>query len=191
MLASMNNYAEIVPLNWGDLAVSELPTGTVTLLLADVEGSTRLWENHPEQMAAAVARLNTVVSEVVAAHSGMRPLEQGEGDSFVVAFAKASDAVACALALQKTDLDPIKVRIGLHTGEIQLRDDANYAGPTINRTARLRDLAHGGQTILSGATEAMVLDRLPDRACLADLGSHSLRDLPRPERVLQLNPSRH
>lgn len=125
MLDSMNNNAEIVPLNWGDLAVSELPTGTVTLLLADVEGSTRLWEHQPEQMAAAVARLNTLVSELVAGHGGVRPLEQGEGDSFVVAFAKASDAVACALALQKADLDPIKLRIGVHTGEIQLRDDAN------------------------------------------------------------------
>ena len=64
MLASMSNYAEIVPLNWGDLAVSELPTGTVTLLLADVEGSTRLWESQPQVMAAAITRLNAVVSEV-------------------------------------------------------------------------------------------------------------------------------
>lgn len=187
MLASMNNYAEIVPLNWGDLAVSALPTGTVTLLLADVEGSTRLWENQPERMAAAIAQLNAVVAEVVACHSGVRPLEQGEGDSFVVAFAKASDAVACGLALQQADLDPIKLRIGVHTGEIALRDEANYAGPTINRTARLRDLAHGGQTVLSGATEAMVLDRLPADARLTELGMHALRDLPRPERVLQLN----
>lgn len=187
MLASMNNYTEIVPLNWGDLAVSALPTGTVTLLLADVEGSTRLWENQPDEMAAAIARLNTVVTELVARHGGVRPLEQGEGDSFVVAFAKASDAVACALALQQADLDPIRLRIGAHTGEIALRDEANYAGPTINRTARLRDLAHGGQTVLSGATEAMVLDRLPADAWLTDLGVHPLRDLPRPERVLQLN----
>ncbi|MFN8043261.1 MAG: LuxR family transcriptional regulator [Mycobacterium sp.] len=186
-LASMNNYAEIVPLNWGDLAVSELPTGTVTLLLADVEGSTRLWETQPQVMAAALGQLNAVVSQVVAGYGGVRPLEQGEGDSFVVAFAKASDAVACALALQKADLDPIKLRIGVHTGEIALRDDANYAGPTINRTARLRDLAHGGQTVLSGATEAMVLDRLPDGTWLTDLGTNALRDLPRPERVLQLN----
>ncbi len=186
MLASMNDYAEIVPLNWGDLAVSELPTGTVTLLLADVEGSTRLWEHHPD-MAGAIARLNTVVSEVVARHSGVRPLEQGEGDSFVVAFAKASDAVTAALALQKVDLEPIRLRIGVHTGEIALRDEANYAGPTINRTARLRDLAHGGQTVLSGATEAMVLDRLPADAWLSELGMYALRDLPRPERVLQLN----
>ena len=187
ILASMINYAEIVPLNWGDLAVSELPTGTVTLLLADVEGSTRLWENQPDQMAAAIARLNAVVSEVVARHGGVRPLEQGEGDSFVVGFAKASDAVACALALQTAALDPIKLRIGVHTGEIALRDDANYAGPTINRTARLRDLAHGGQTVLSGVTEGVVIDRLPADAWLVDLGSHVLRDLPRPERVLQLN----
>jgi predicted ATPase/DNA-binding CsgD family transcriptional regulator len=74
----------------------------------------------------------------------------------------------------------------LNTGEIQLRDEGNYIGPTINRTARLRDLAHGGQTVLSGATEAMVLDHLPDDAWLSDLGSHPLRDLPRPERVVQL-----
>ena len=74
----------------------------------------------------------------------------------------------------------------MHTGEIQLRDDANYIGPTINRTARLRDLGHGGQTVLSGATEALVVDRLPDGVWLTDLGTHPLRDLPRPERVVQL-----
>ncbi len=81
---------------------------------------------------------------------------------------------------------PIRLRIGVHTGEVQLRDEGNYAGPTINRTARLRDLAHGGQTVLSGATEALVVDRLPEGAWLTDLGTHPLRDLPRPERVVQL-----
>ncbi len=81
---------------------------------------------------------------------------------------------------------PIRLRLGVHTGEIQLRDDANYAGPSINRTARLRDLAHGGQTVLSGVTEALVVDRLPDGVWLTDLGTHPLRDLPRPERVVQL-----
>ncbi len=163
-----------------------LPTGTVTLLLADVEGSTRLWETKPEQMSAALAVLNRTVDETVTAHGGVRPLEQGEGDSFVTAFARASDAVACALALQRAPLAPIRLRIGLHTGEVQLRDDANYAGPTINRSARLRDLAHGGQTVLSGATEPLVTDRLPDGVWLADLGSYPLRDLPRPERVMQM-----
>ena len=116
----------------------------------------------------------------------MRPVEQGEGDSFVVAFARASDAVACALGLQRAPLAPIRLRIGVHTGEIQLRDEDNYAGPTINRTARLRDLAHGGQTVLSGATESLVVDRLPEGVWLTDLGTHRLRDLPRPERVVQL-----
>jgi predicted ATPase/class 3 adenylate cyclase/DNA-binding NarL/FixJ family response regulator len=187
MLATMSQHAEIPPLSWSDLGVSELlPTGTVTLLLADVEGSTRLWDSRPVQMTAALAQLNRTVNEAIAAYDGVRPLEQGEGDSFVAAFSRASDAVACALALQRAPLAPIRVRIGIHTGEIQLRDDANYAGPTINRTARLRDLAHGGQTVLSGATESLILDRLPDGVWLADLGSYPLRNLPRPERVVQL-----
>jgi predicted ATPase/class 3 adenylate cyclase/DNA-binding CsgD family transcriptional regulator len=184
MLATMSQHAEMPQLDW---SLSELlPTGTVTLLLADVEGSTRLWETQPEQMTAALASLNRTVNEAIAAYGGVRPLEQGEGDSFVAAFARASDAVACALALQRAPLAPIRLRIGVHTGEIQLRDESNYAGPTINRTARLRDLAHGGQTLLSGATEPLVVDRLPDGVWLSDLGSYPLRDLPRPERVVQL-----
>ena len=79
--------------------------------------------------------------DVIATHDGVRPVEQGEGDSFVAAFARASDAVAAAVELQRAPLAPIRLRIGVHTGEIQLRDEGNYAGPTINRTARLRDLA--------------------------------------------------
>ena len=190
MLASMSAVdprADMPPLNWSDLGVSELlPTGTVTLLLADVEGSTRLWETQPEEMTAAVARLDRIVRDVIAAHGGVRPVEQGEGDSFVVAFARASDAVACALALQRAPLAPIRLRIGVHTGEVQLRDEGNYVGPTINRTARLRDLAHGGQTVLSGATESWWSTGSPTGAWLTDLGTHPLRDLPRPERVVQL-----
>ncbi|ASL07433.1 regulatory protein LuxR [Mycobacterium intracellulare subsp. chimaera] len=174
------------PLNWSDLGVGELPTGTVTLLLADVEGSTRLWQTQPEDMSAAVARLDRVVSDLVTEHGGVRPVEQGEGDSFVVAFARASDAAAFALRLQLASLAPISLRIGLHTGEVQLRDEANYVGPTINRTARLRDLAHGGQTVLSATTSDLLADGLPAGAWLLDLGTHALRDLPRPERVTQL-----
>ena len=180
MLASMSET------EWSDLAVSELPTGTVTLLLADVEGSTRLWETQPDEMAVAVAQLDQVLTDVVAAHDGVRPVEQGEGDSFVIAFARASDAVACAFDLQRAPLAPIRLRIGINTGEVRLRDEGNYIGPTINRTARLRDLAHGGQTVLSGATEPLVVDQLPPGVSLTDLGTHPLRDLPRPERVVQL-----
>jgi predicted ATPase/class 3 adenylate cyclase/DNA-binding CsgD family transcriptional regulator len=190
MLASMSDIeprADAPLVDWSELGVSGLlPSGTVTLLLADVEGSTRLWDTQPEQMTAAVARLNLIVSDLIAAHDGVRPVEQGEGDSFVAAFAHASDAVACAVKLQFAPLAPVRLRIGVHTGEVQPRDDGNYAGPTINRTARLRDLAHGGQTVLSGATEPLVVDRLPEGAWLTDLGTHPLRDLPRPERVVQL-----
>jgi predicted ATPase/class 3 adenylate cyclase len=189
MLANMaetDRRVDTQPLNWSDLGVSELPTGTVTLLLADVEGSTRLWQTQPDEMSSAVARLDRALSDLVAAHNGVRPVEQGEGDSFVIAFARASDAAAFALQLQLTPLSPISLRIGLHTGEVQLRDEANYVGPTINRTARLRDLAHGGQTVLSATASDLLIDALPADAWMHDLGSHPLRDLPRPERVTQL-----
>ncbi|OBH51362.1 transcriptional regulator [Mycobacterium mantenii] len=190
MLANMIKIdppADMPLLNWSEQSVSELPTGTVTLLLADVEGSTRLWETQSDVMATALEQLNRAVNDLVAEYGGVRPVEQGEGDSFVLAFARASDAVACALQIQLTVRPPIRIRMGVHTGEVQLRDAGNYAGITINRTARLRDLAHGGQTVLSGATEPLVVDRLPADAWLTDLGEHPLRDLPRPERVVQLN----
>jgi predicted ATPase/class 3 adenylate cyclase/DNA-binding CsgD family transcriptional regulator len=190
MLASMSEIdplADAPLVDWSELGVSGLlPTGTVTLLLADVEGSTQLWETQPGEMTAAFARLDDARSDLVAAHSGMRPVEQGEGDSFVVAFARASDAVSCALELQRAPLAPIRLRIGVHTGEVQLRDEGNYIGPTINRTARLRDLGHGGQILLSGTTDALVVDMLPPDAWLMDLGAHELRGVPRPERVVQL-----
>ncbi len=186
-LANMSELrADTPPVDWSDVGVGELPTGTVTLLLADVEGSTRLWETQPDEMTAAIARLDCAVSDTIAVHDGIRPVEQGEGDSFVIAFGRASDAIACALELQHAPLAPIRLRIGIHTGEVRLRDEGNYIGPTINRTARLRDLAHGGQTLLSGATEPLVVDKLPVGASLIDLGTHTLRDLPRPERAVQL-----
>ena len=108
MLASMSQIhprADAPLVDWSDLGVSGLlPTGTVTLLLADVEGSTRLWESQPEEMTAAIARLNQVVGDVIAVHHGVRPVEQGEGDSFVAAFSRASDAVAAALEVQLAPL---------------------------------------------------------------------------------------
>ena len=169
-----------------------LPTGTVTLLLADIEGSTRLWENQPDRMAAALATMDSVLAELVYLTNGVRPVAQGEGDSFVVAFSRADNAVACALAIQQAGLAPIRLRIGVHTGEVLLRDGGNYMGPTINRAARLRELAHGGQTLLSGATSDLVAESVPDDTWLAKMGSHALRDLSRPERVAQLcHPDLH
>jgi predicted ATPase/class 3 adenylate cyclase/DNA-binding CsgD family transcriptional regulator len=189
MLATMTGIdlrGCVPPLNGSDLTSNELPTGTVTLLLADVEGSTRLWESHAEEMAAAFSRLDDALGDLLDACGGSRPVEQGEGDSFVLAFTRASQAIACALELQRAPLSPIRLRIGVHTGEVQLRDEGNYMGSTINRAARLRDLAHGGQTVLSGTTEDLVFDALPTDAWLIDLGAHELRGVARPERVAQL-----
>jgi class 3 adenylate cyclase len=169
-----------------------LPTGTVTLLLADIEGSTRLWESEPDVMAAALAAMDRTLAGLVHTNNGVCPIEQGEGDSFVVAFSRASDAVACALALQLAPLAPIRLRIGVHTGEVQLRDEGKYMGPTINRAARLRELGHGGQTLLSGTTSDVVSELLPAQSWLIDFGRHALRDLSRPERVAQLcHPDLH
>jgi class 3 adenylate cyclase len=144
-------------------------------------------------MAAALATMDRVLAEVVYANNGVCPVAQGEGDSFVVAFTSADNAVACALALQQAGLAPIRLRIGVHTGEVLLRDGGNYMGPTINRAARLRELAHGGQTLLSGTTSDLVCQSsLPQQTWLAKLGCHTLRDLTRPERVAQLcHPDLH
>jgi class 3 adenylate cyclase len=112
-MSEIDPRADVPLVDWSDLGVSGLlPTGTVTLLLADVENSTGLWETQPEQMTAAFARLHQALSDLLAAHGGVRPVEQGEGDSFVAAFARASDAVACALGLQRAPLAPIRLRIG-------------------------------------------------------------------------------
>lgn len=174
------------PLNWSDMGMSELPTGTVTLLLADVEGSTQLWQTRPGEMTAAIACLDRTVCELISAHHGVRLVEKGEGDTCLVAFTRASDAVACALGLQRAPLAPIQLRIGVHTGEVQLRDDGNYVGTTVGAAARLRELAHGGQTVLSSITEELVHDRLPADAWLIDLGTHQPRDSRRLDRIVQL-----
>ncbi|QUR69512.1 LuxR family transcriptional regulator [Mycobacterium spongiae] len=145
-----------------------------------------MWHDKPDRMAAASGRLDQAVTDLVANHRGVRLVQQGEDDSFLAAFSLASDAVACALGLQQAPLTPIRLRIAVHTGQVRLRDDATYAGSTINRTRVLRDLAHGGQTLLSGATEQLVVDWLPADAWLIDLGTHRLDDLSRPERLVQL-----
>src|SRR5438270_6447968 len=117
-----------------------LPTGTVTFLLTDIEGSTRAWDRRESKMAEAVARHYEVLDAAVAGHGGVRPLEQGEGDSVVAAFGSASDAVAAALEAQRAlteedwpDGAEIAVRMALHTGDAQLREERFYIGPTIIR----------------------------------------------------------
>lgn len=164
-----------------------LPTGIVTLMLGDVEGSTRMWEDHPQTMAESIGSLNRIVSEAIGSHNGVRPLEQGEGDSFVAAFSRPTDAVASALEIQRELLAAsIRLRIGIHTGEVHLRDASNYAGANVNRAARLRDAGHGGQVIVSAATRDLVIDEPPQGVTFVDLGTHHLKDLSRPEHVFQL-----
>jgi predicted ATPase/class 3 adenylate cyclase/DNA-binding CsgD family transcriptional regulator len=170
-----------------------LPAGTVTFLLSDIEGSSRLWETEPEAMAQMVPAVYAILDEAVAGHGGVRPVEQGEGDSVVGAFARASDAVGAALegqlALHRQvwpgGID-VRVRIAVHTAEAQLRDEGNYFGVALSRCARLRAIAQGGQTLLSRAAHDLVADRLPAGAGLVDCGVHRLRDLGRPEHVFAL-----
>ncbi|MGH3839404.1 MAG: ATP-binding protein, partial [Pseudonocardiaceae bacterium] len=144
-------------------------------------------------MGAAVARHYELLDEAIARHGGVRPLEQGEGDSVVAAFTRASDALAAALDVQRAfhsegwpEGASLRLRIALHTAEAQLRDEGNYFGRAVNRCARLRAIAHGGQVVLSRTTRDLALDRLPELAELADLGVHRLRDLGRAEHVFGL-----
>jgi predicted ATPase/class 3 adenylate cyclase/DNA-binding NarL/FixJ family response regulator len=170
-----------------------LPTGTVTFLLTDVEGSSRRWEDAPDAMAEAVSRHYVLLDERIARHGGVRPVEQGEGDSVVAAFSRASDAVAAALDAQRALTAEhwpagadIHVRMAIHTGEALMRDSGNYFGQSVIRCARLRAIGHGDQVLLSDVSAALVAGRLPDGAELVDLGVHRLKDLGRPERVWQL-----
>jgi class 3 adenylate cyclase len=125
--------------------------GTVTFLLSHIERSTRLWERSPEAMAAAVAESYSILDRAIARHDGVRPLEQGEGDSVVAAFSRASTAVAAALQSQRElrahdwpgGIEP-RVRMALHTADAQLHDEANYSGLALSPCARLRAIAHGG-----------------------------------------------
>ncbi len=176
-----------------EVSTFAMPRGTITFLLTDVEGSTRLWDRAPTAMPQAIARHYDILDQAIARHGGVRPLEQGEGDSVVAAFTRARDAVAAALDAQRALLaedwpahGQLRVRMALHTGDAQLRDEVNYFGAAVNRCARLRAVAHGGQVLLSGATAELVADHLPESVELIDLGVHRLRDLGRAERVYAL-----
>ncbi len=174
-------------------ATFHLPTGTATFVLTDVEGSTRLQELAPEAMGAAVARHYELLDEAISRHGGVRQREEDENTGVVAAFIRASDAVAAALDVQRAfhcegwpDGASLKLRIALHTAQAQRRDEGSYFGWAVDRCARLRAVAHGGQVVLSHTVRDLVLDRLPEHAELADLGVHRLRDLGRPEHVFGL-----
>ena len=164
----------------------------VTFLLTDIEGSTAAWEADAGAMAVALARHDELVEQVVTSRGGRLIKTRGEGDATFSVFERPSAAAAAASELQDAitheqwDLrEPMRIRIALHTGEVELRD-GDYFGRAVNRAARLRSLAVGGQILCSGATAELVIDSLPDDVVLADLGLRELRNLARPEHVFEL-----
>jgi predicted ATPase/class 3 adenylate cyclase len=170
--------------------VSALPTGTVTFLFTDIEGSTRLWEQHPEAMRAALARHDALLRHAIGTYGGR--VFKSMGDAFCAAFATAPEALVAALSGQRAlqaeawnETGPLQVRMALHTGAAEERD-GDYFGPPLNRVARLLEAGRGGQILLSLATQELARDRLPEGASLRDLGEHRLKDLVRPERIFQL-----
>jgi predicted ATPase/class 3 adenylate cyclase len=166
-----------------------LPTGTVTFLFTDIEGSARLWETHQAAMQVALAHHDAIMRNAIEANDGY--LVKTTGDGAHAAFAIATDAIAACLAAQRAlKASPggglrIKSRMALHSGAAEQRD-GDYYGPAINRAARLMAAGHGGQILLSVATEELVGDLLPADIALRDMGERRLKDLIRPERIYQV-----
>ena len=170
--------------------MSSPPTGTVTFLFTDIEGSTKLWERNAQAMQATLVRHDEILRGVTVEQEGH--VFKTVGDAFCCAFTTATDALEAALSAQRTlnaeewiETGPLMVRMALHTGATEERD-GDYFGPPVNRVARLLSAAHGGQVLLSAATHEIVRDQLPAGAALMDLGEHRFKDLFRPERVFQL-----
>jgi predicted ATPase/class 3 adenylate cyclase len=170
--------------------VASPPTGTVTFLFTDIEGSTKMWEQDSSSMQVALARHDEILRRVTEEHGGY--VFKTVGDAFCCAFSTATDALETALETQQELFAKewgveggVRVRMALHTGAAEERD-GDYFGPPVNRVARLLSAAHGGQVLLSLPTQELVHDQLPSGTSLRDLGERRLKDLFRPERVFQL-----
>jgi predicted ATPase/class 3 adenylate cyclase/DNA-binding XRE family transcriptional regulator len=166
-------------------------SGTLTFLFTDIAGSTRLWEQHPQAMPAALARHDAILHQAITAQGGH--VFKTVGDAFCAAFADPQAGLLAALGAQQAlaaepwgTTGPLLVRMALHTGVAEARDN-DYFGAPLNRVARLLSLGHGGQVLVSAATAELLADRLPHDAVLRDLGVQRLKDLARPERVFQLD----
>jgi len=157
----------------------ELPSGTVTFLFTDIEGSTRLLHEHGDRYAGMLAEHRRLLRSAFERHGGVEVDTQG--DAFFVAFARASEAIAAASEGQAALSDgPIGVRMGLHTGEPVVTDEG-YVGIDVHRAARIAAAGHGGQVLLSQATRDLI-----GGVDVRDLGEHRLKDLSAPERLWQL-----
>ncbi len=167
-----------------------LPTGTVTFLFTDIEGSTQRWEQHRDAMAVAVKRHDELLRSIIEKHDGF--IFKTVGDAFCAAFARADDALAAAVECQRalgtvdfSEVDGLQVRMAIHCGSAHERDN-DYSGPAVNRTGRLMSIGHGGQVLLSSIVQKLVGTNLPDGVVLLDLGLRRLKDLAEPEHVWQL-----
>ena len=181
------------PTGPGEPDGAELPAGTLTFLLTDIEGSTRLWETKPEAMEVALKRHDRLLAEVIEGHGGAVITSRGEGDSFFAVFPSAVSAVeaagACQLQLEREAWPTsatLPVRMGLHTGEVRVRGGDHVDYTPINRCARVKAAAHGGQVLLTKATSDLVAGRLGGGFGLKRLGEFRLRDLAAPELIFQL-----
>jgi predicted ATPase/class 3 adenylate cyclase len=167
-----------------------LPTGTVTFVFTDIEGSTQLWEQYPNVMPTALQQHDTLLREGVEKNRGY--VFKTVGDAFCATFSQADDALKAVLDIQHAlqtasweETGPLRVRMALHTGTAEERDN-DYFGPAVNRVARLLSTGHGGQILLSLATYELINDKLPQDVVLRDLGDHRLKDLVRSERIYQV-----
>ncbi len=170
--------------------MQSLPTGTVTFLFSDIQGSTRLLQNLGKAFPSLLDQHSRLLRDSFTANNGL--VVSTEGDSFFVVFPSAVDAVSAALSAQGSLKDfswdegiVVQVRMGLHSGEGILGGD-NYVGLDVHRAARIMAIAYGGQILISDSTRALVQGDLPESANLTDLGEHRLKDLARPERLFQL-----
>ena len=166
--------------------MAELPTGTVTLLFTDIEGSTRLLQRAGDAYAGLLEQHRTLLRDAFTGHQGV--VVDSEGDAFFVAFSSAKDAVTAAAGAQRAlhehdwpGGEEVRVRIGLHTGEPRVVE-GRYVGLDVHHAARVMAVAHGGQVLVSETTRAL----LDDGTRLRDLGEHRLKDLSRPQRLYQL-----
>ena len=176
------------PLSGGDSR--PLPSGAVTFVFTDIEGSTQRWDRDRTAMEAAMRRHDNLMRVAIATHHGH--VFKTIGDSFCAVFARPEDAVAAMYDAQRalgagdfSTVDGLRVRAAIHTGTADERD-RDYFGPAVNRVARLLGIGHGGQVLVSGVTSDLVQGALPSQASLRDLGEHRLKDLSRPEYVYQL-----
>jgi class 3 adenylate cyclase len=174
----------------GGTPLNGAPSGTVTLLFTDVEGSTRLWDAEREAMAEALRRHDEIVREAIGQAGGY--VFKTVGDAFCAAFSAARAGLDAALAAQRElaaqewpTSRPIVVRMGLHAGVCEERD-GDYFGPAVNRAARLLAVARGGQVLVSGVAAELLSDELPEGVGLRELGTRQLKDLSRPERIYQV-----